>query len=282
LIVQTQQGNQSKTVDSQEINQTNPSRIQEAEYSFPYHYLPTITEAGFRQHQYWSWGYRYLGRLKVVFDLLGRIEFNSLLDIGCGDGRFLYEIRKAYGDIELSGIDYSKKALSLAKQMNPELEFKQRDILVSPLKSQWDVITLLEVIEHIPPQLLPDFIKAASGMLRPGGTLIITVPHLNEKLISKHYQHFDPKKIRALLPPDLEESECFLFDRISLLMKIFLKLMGGSGMFYIVSHQGLNNLFYNHYVQKCLYSKRKKHSKKIAFMARKKICMDQQPPQGVS
>lgn len=266
-------------MDSQEINQTNPSKTQEIQYNFPYHYLPTITGEEFKQHQYWSWGYRYLGRLKVVFNLLSRIEFNSLLDIGCGDGRFLYEIRKAYGDIELTGIDSSEKALSLAKQMNPELEFKQRDIQVSPLNSQWDVITLLEVIEHIPPQSLPDFMKAASRMLRPGGTLIITAPHLNEKLISKHYQHFDAEKIRALLPPDLEESECFLFDRISLLMKIFLKLMGGSGMYYLITCQGLNNLLYSYYLKTCLYGAEKKHSKKIAFMARKKFCMDQQPPQ---
>lgn len=230
-----------------------------------------ITEAGFRQFQYWSWGYRYLGRLKVVFDLLHGLEFRSLLDIGCGDGRFLKEAIKAYGDIKLTGIDSSEKALALAKQMNPELEFEQRDILVSPLTSQWDVITLLEVIEHIPPHSLPGFMTAAARMLRPGGTLIITVPHLNEKLISKHYQHFDAEKIRELLPPGLEESECFLFDRISPFMKIFLKLMGGSGMFYIISHQGINNLLYNYYIKKCLYVKGEKHCKKIAFMARKKI-----------
>ena len=242
---------------------------QDIQYSYPYHYLPMITEAGFRQYQYWSWGYRYLGRLKVVSDLLSKIEFNSLLDIGCGDGRFLKEIRKAYGNIKLAGIDSSAKALALAKQLNPELEFEQRDILVSPLETKWDVITLLEVIEHIPPSTLPDFMMSACGMLNPGGHLVITVPHLNEKLISKHYQHFSLEQLGTLLPPGIKEKESFLFDRVSPSIKIFLKLMGGSGMFYIISHQGLNNLFYNYYIKKCLYSDKNRFCKKIAFMSQK-------------
>ena len=228
-----------------------------------------ITEAGFRQYQYWSWGYRYLGRLKVVFDLLDKLEFRSLLDIGCGDGRFLREIRLAYPNLKLTGIDSSEKALDLAKQMNPELEFEQRDILDSPLETKWDVITLLEVIEHVPPSTLPDFMMSACGMLNPGGHLIITVPHLNEKLIPKHYQHFSLEKLRTLLPPGFKEQEAFLFDRVSPSMKIFLKMMGGSGMFYIISHQGLNNLLYNYYIKKCLYSDKGRFCKKIVFMSQK-------------
>ena len=52
--------------------------IQEKEYSFPYHYIPEISEEGFSQVKHWSWGYRYLGGLRVVIDQLNKISFNSL------------------------------------------------------------------------------------------------------------------------------------------------------------------------------------------------------------
>jgi 2-polyprenyl-3-methyl-5-hydroxy-6-metoxy-1,4-benzoquinol methylase len=245
------------------------AEAQETQYSYPYHYLPRVTGDGFNQVLYWSWGYRYLGRLKVVFELLDRIEFHSLLDIGCGDGRFLREASLAYPNLELAGIDSSERAVTLAKQINPGLKFKQQDILDSPLETKWDVITLLEVIEHISPSELPDFMMAACGMLNPGGHLVITVPHLNEKLIPKHFQHFTLEKLRALLPPGFEETESFLFDRNPPSLRLFLKLMGGSGRFYVISHQGLNNLLYNYYIKKCLYSNKHRQCKKIAFMSQK-------------
>lgn len=254
---------------------------QEAQYSFPYHYLPRITNDGFSQFQHWSWGYRYLGRLKVVFDLLAKIEFQSLLDIGCGDGRFLSETLELYNDRKLAGIDTSAKAITLAKQFNPGLELEQRDILVSPLNSRWDVITLLEVIEHIPRESLPDFMRAVGKMLRPGGTLIITVPHLNEKLIKKHYQHFDAENLIASIPAEFDDCSCVFFDHISPLMRVFLKLMGGSGKFYVISHQGLNNLLYKHYTRHCLYGDREETCKRIALMARKTKPSLTQPTPGV-
>jgi ubiquinone/menaquinone biosynthesis C-methylase UbiE len=59
--------------------------------------------------------------LQVVFDILDREGFDSLLDVGCGDGRFLRETDQRYGNKKILGIDYSETAISLAKRMNPHL-----------------------------------------------------------------------------------------------------------------------------------------------------------------
>ncbi len=46
------------------------------------------------------------------------------------------------------GIDISARAVALARGLNPELEFAVRDILEDPEPGAFDVVTLLEVIEH--------------------------------------------------------------------------------------------------------------------------------------
>jgi 2-polyprenyl-3-methyl-5-hydroxy-6-metoxy-1,4-benzoquinol methylase len=69
-----------------------------------------------------------------------------LLDIGCGDGRFLRETERRYGNKKLLGIDYSETAISWARVMNPRLRFEVRDILETPTSGEYDVVTLLEVI----------------------------------------------------------------------------------------------------------------------------------------
>ena len=106
-----------------------PQIIQEDEYSFPYHYIPEISDKGFSQIKHWSWGYRYLGGLRVVIDQLNKISFNSLLDIGCGEGRFLREVSQHYPEKTFVGLDYSTKAINLAKAFNPQLDYRCLNIL---------------------------------------------------------------------------------------------------------------------------------------------------------
>jgi 2-polyprenyl-3-methyl-5-hydroxy-6-metoxy-1,4-benzoquinol methylase len=244
---------------------------QDRHYTYPYHYLPETGDHCFRQHRHWSWGYRYLGRLKVAFDLIKDLEFESLLDIGCGSGRFLREAQNRFGSAKrFKGIDISEKAIHLAKLLNPGLEFEIGDIIKMPTRSLWDVVTLLDVIEHIPPAILPEFIDVVCSVLRPGGVVVVTVPHVNEPLIKKHYQHFDITGIKHLFSNTFQTTHCFLFDHMTLIMKLFYKLMGGSGRYFIISHQGLNKRMFDYYMEHCLYGTHKKQGRRLAFMAWKK------------
>ena len=256
-------------MNSRQYNQDSPAKIQDSLYEYPYHYLPRLQGTDFSQHRFWSWGYRYLGRLQVTFDLLGRIEFDSLLDIGCGDGRFLREASLLLEGKRIAGIDKSPRAIALARQLNPEITFETSDILETPPSEKWDAISMLEVIEHIPPSALSDFLATAAGALNPGGHLLLTVPHLNEKPADKHYQHFDSAMLERLLRPEFSNIQCIPFDNISLLMRLTGKLMGGSGKFFMVTHQGLNNLRFRYYLRKCLYPAKEGNSRRLACLARK-------------
>lgn len=262
-------GERTRVLDSKLTSDDSPADIQDSLYEYPYHYLPRLQGLNFSQHRYWSWGYRYLGRLRVTFDLLKGIEFDSLLDIGCGDGRFLKEAAEIYTGKKLSGIDKSPRAIALARRLNPEIRFETVDILDSPPTEKWDVVTMLEVLEHIPPSDLSLFLGTAAGLIKTGGHLVLTVPHVNEKLSDKHYQHFNPQKLEELLLPDFEDIGCIPFDHISPLLQLAEKLMGGSGRFFLVTHQGLNNLRFQYYMRKCLYPAGESRCRRVACLARK-------------
>lgn len=242
---------------------------QERQYTFPYHYLPVVEDGRFRQHRYWSWGYRYLGRLRVALDLLGGLDFRSLIDVGCGDGRFLVEVQERFGDLRLLGIDSSGRAITLARQMSPALRYERVDIVTHPPDDRFEVATLLEVIEHVPPDILPRFLSAVAGVLEPGGYLIVTAPHVNAPLPKKHFQHFEPDRLREVLPPSLTLLKTVAFDRSSRLLSLLQKLMGGSGRYFVLTHPGLNDFLLRYYLERCLYGGGERRCQRIACLARK-------------
>ena len=69
-------------------------------------------------------GYKYIpGRWEAVavdiINFYGLNKFSSVLDIGCGKGFLLYEIKKLIPEIEIRGIDISQYAIENAK---PEIK----------------------------------------------------------------------------------------------------------------------------------------------------------------
>jgi len=243
--------------------------IQELQYEFPYHYLPSYDGQRFVQHRHWSWGYRYLGRLQLVLDALDEIDFESLIDIGCGDGRLLAEAGRRWPQRSLLGIDTSEKAIALARQMNPGLDLRSLDIVDAQLDREYDVATLLEVIEHVPPAELDGFLAAALAALRPGGYLILTVPHRNERMIDKHYQHFTADSLQALIGERCASVRCVPFDRRSLVSSLVWKLLGGSGRYYVVTHTGINSRLFQRYVRRQLRASGERGCRRLLCVAQK-------------
>ena len=99
-------------------------------------------------------------------------EGACLLDIGAGDGAFL---RHLNGHIHSGiGIDASVTrsvefgTCRLEKGYFPD-DFSEN--------RTFDVITMLATVEHIPMDLLPKVADMCWDYLKPGGHVIITVPH---------------------------------------------------------------------------------------------------------
>jgi len=118
-----------------------------------------------------------LSRLRVVMPLIRAFarQGGSLLDVGCGTGALLSRARALGAFDRMVGIDVSEVPLSKARASCPNAEFLVADVCQAPLAEHFDLITCLMTLD-----LVSDEARAAkhlSGMLEPGGHLIVVVQH---------------------------------------------------------------------------------------------------------
>jgi 2-polyprenyl-3-methyl-5-hydroxy-6-metoxy-1,4-benzoquinol methylase len=196
-------------------------KIQSKQYSTPYHYLDLFSE----EYKYIN-SLVYLAKLKLVKKQLQPFSGQSILDLGCGDGRMCYELRNE--KLDLLGIDLEKNAIAFAKAFSPNVNFKVEDIYRMNLKKKFDQVLLLDVLEHLNPKEIPKMLKVIHKNLSKKGKLIITVPTKNLVLQDKHYQHFDNKTIQKTLLPNFKVNKVVGYSRLGIKNIIFsiLKWIG--------------------------------------------------------
>lgn len=95
----------------------------------------------------------------------------TLLDIGCGYGRFL---NAAQNEFETFGIDPSGHAISEAKTYAKNTKFEVAAISSYKPKKLFDVITAFDVLEHT--DKLSGSLRKIKKWLKPGGIFIAVVP----------------------------------------------------------------------------------------------------------
>jgi SAM-dependent methyltransferase len=218
-------------------------KIQENQYDFPYHYIPEWGNSLFEAHKHWPWALRYIGGLKLVSDECLSEDFSALIDVGCGDGRFLREMKRLAPGKSYKGVDYSEASIRYAKAFNPDIDYVCAD--VEDLKedhNRYDVLTLIEVVEHIPPEKVEAFLRACRQMVQPGGRIILTVPHANKPLNDKHYRHFREADLEPLMASISSDVNYFYFDKKNRLLRLMLALIGGSGSNFIVTNRWVTNM----------------------------------------
>jgi SAM-dependent methyltransferase len=148
------------------------------------------------------------------------------LDAGCGDARFL-KLLQDRGFEQLYGADYSHRAIEFGKLMLPTVQLTEASISHLPYPDQFfDVIFLIETLEHIPPEEIAPIRQELKRLLKPQGQLIITVPSTAEPVAEKHYQHFSPDLLRSTIEPDFEVKEIIGQDYVPFhLFKLLDKLI---------------------------------------------------------
>jgi SAM-dependent methyltransferase len=241
---------------------------QDSEYELPYHYIPQYRN-GFSQSLSWSWGKNYISAIEFVLKKMKETSYNlhNIADVGCGDGRLTKELTKEFPNNSVLGIDYSQKAINLAKALNTSTEFIRKDIVNENLDTTFDAITLIEVFEHIPISLCDDFVRALHDLLNEKGKIFLTVPHQNKKLSYKHYQHFNQESLINYFKNLFKIDEIVFFDKQTRWTKIIDMVL--INKYFILNNKRLNNYLYNIYKRKFFFCNEKQCGRIFLMMTKK-------------
>ena len=124
-------------------------------------------------------------RIKFILETLNKKNLNNttVLDIGCGGGLVSEGLSKIGATV--TGIDFIKENIKVAKmhakKNNLKINYLVKDFEKEKITSKYDVIIILEVLEHI--KNWEEFIKKIKLSLNKNGTLIIST--INRNLVSK-------------------------------------------------------------------------------------------------
>ena len=106
------------------------------------------------------------------FLALNSIEFESLLDVGCGSGDFLRQVNQAFHPKSALGIDLSPQMIALSQAQG--LDTKVQDICT--LDTSFDVITaVFDMLNYLDSEGLHKFLACVSSSLNDGGYFLCDI-----------------------------------------------------------------------------------------------------------
>jgi len=134
---------------------------------------------------------------RLTFKEICYLEFSSLLDAGCGTGQFLLEVAERYPNVKLAGIDVSARAIENARRNVATGHFWVTDISKEQPPGKYDLITMIDVAEHI------DDDRAAFMNLRA-----VCCGHLLVLTLEGRMRSFEPEvgHVRNYGPGELQEN----------------------------------------------------------------------------
>jgi 3' terminal RNA ribose 2'-O-methyltransferase Hen1 len=145
-------------------------------------------------------------RLGSVFAALKASDAQSVVDLGCGEGRLLQRLLDDGDFKRIVGIDVSHRALEIAARRlrldrMPERKRARVELLQGSLVYRdsrlagFDAAALVEVIEHLEPERLAALEANVFGTARPQ-TVVVTTPNVEynatfETLPAGRFRHRD-------------------------------------------------------------------------------------------
>jgi 2-polyprenyl-6-hydroxyphenyl methylase/3-demethylubiquinone-9 3-methyltransferase len=116
-------------------------------------------------------------------DRIAGLSGKNVLDVGCGGG-ILSESMAGLG-AQVTGIDLGDKALQVAKlhllESGRQVEYRKIPVedLAAEQPAQYDVVTCMEMLEHVPdPQSV---VRACAQLVKPGGHVFFSTLNRNPK-----------------------------------------------------------------------------------------------------
>jgi len=116
-------------------------------------------------------------------DHLAPISARKVLDVGCGGGILAEAMAQRGGKVK--GIDLSERALKVAalhqleSRVNVDYEKIPAEELAAREPGQYDIVTCMELLEHVPDPA--STVAACAALARPGGHLFFSTINRNPK-----------------------------------------------------------------------------------------------------
>jgi 2-polyprenyl-3-methyl-5-hydroxy-6-metoxy-1,4-benzoquinol methylase len=124
----------------------------------------------------------------------------NVLDIGCGRGEFL-EMMQAAG-VAARGIDLSEESVALCRQKGLDAEVADLFPYLAQLPEEsLGGVFCSQVIEHLPPERLPELVRLAASRLARDGVIAIETPNPECLAIFATHFYLDPTHTRPVPHP---------------------------------------------------------------------------------
>ncbi len=124
----------------------------------------------------------------------------QVLDIGCGRGEFL-EMMRAAG-VPARGIDLGEESVALCRHKGLDAERADLFAYLEGLpEAALDGIFCSQVVEHLPPERLPEMIRLAASRLERNGVIAIETPNPECLAIFASHFYLDPTHARPVPYP---------------------------------------------------------------------------------
>jgi len=181
-------------------------------------------------------------RIEFILNLIGKsIKSLNILDIGCGGGILCEPLARLGANV--TGIDENEKAILVArkhaKKMNLRINYKKGNITDISFQKKFDIITCMEVLEHVDSVDL--LIKKSRESLNNGGFFVGST--INQTITSYLTAIFFAENILKIVPKNTHEWNKFI--RPNKLKKLLL-----TNEFSNIKFQGV---FYNFLKKKWNY-----------------------------
>jgi 2-polyprenyl-3-methyl-5-hydroxy-6-metoxy-1,4-benzoquinol methylase len=232
-----------------------------------------VTESGHPVRRAW-----HLQKFERVRECLPLRAGQSVLDIGCFSGTFLSMLDTEWFTHQV-GVDILEKQIAFAGKHfghpHRRFLFLRNLAALSELKGPFDVITVIEVIEHLTKEEIHALLTQAARLLASGGKLVLSTPNyastwpLLERIVDRvsevayEEQHitkftsFGAHRKLMQIAPELRETLALDFSTTTHFLAPFLAPLGlefSMKVSRVVPHQHWGNPFGNLVLMR--YSKR--------------------------
>ncbi|MFT7841773.1 methyltransferase domain-containing protein [Saccharothrix sp. BKS2] len=136
----------------------------------------------------------------AVLALAGDVAGSSVLDVGCGAGHYIAELR-ARGAAEVVGVDGSETLLAHARERvggDPGVTLRRHD-LEEPLTfladNSFDAVVMALVHHHV--EARRQLLSEAHRVLRPGGVLLLSTTHPTADWTWHGGSYFDEERVES-------------------------------------------------------------------------------------